>query len=107
MDNIYKTNICVHEPYSELTEYEFDLCLLKFGSLVSMLFNKKITQTNLLYLIIENKDFLDILKNISEINDEKILLYNFIHRYPSISKSNAILNKVSQIYNDRKRKKYL
>ena len=107
MDNIHKTNICLNEPYLEITEYEFDMCLLKFGALITMLCNKKITQTNLLYLIIENDDFLDILKNISEIEDEKILLYNFIHRYPALSKSAAILKKATQISDDRKRKKYL
>jgi len=102
MDNTYK------EPHDEITDKEFDVCLMKFGSLISMVFNKKINQTNLLFLILENPIFLDIFKDITEIDTPRILIKYFIQRYPLLTRSKSTCNKVTKIYqktkDDRKRK---
>jgi len=103
MDNIQTSSTIYNEPFREITDYEFDVSLMKFGSLINMLYDKKINQTNLLYLILEEDIIMDMFKEIMDIHDERILIYQFILRYPVLSRSKSTSNNVLEIYDRRKR----
>ena len=100
MDNINNAN-----PICQINEKEFDSALLQFGSYISIVKNKRINQTMLLILLLDNKDVRDIFKYISGIENTQMLLYNLILRFPVLCRSKIIKNKIKEISHDRKRKR--
>jgi len=107
-DNSIVHQISTNNPLYSINEKEFNESLLKFGSFLSILKNKRINQTMLLLFVLENEDYRNCFKNISEIDNIQILLYNLIIRFPILCKSKIIKNKVKELFDDkRKRKKNL
>ena len=99
----------IHEtdPIHKMNEKEFNLSLLKFGSFISIIKNKRINQTMLLIEIIENMDARLVFMGISDIDNLQYLVYNLIIRFPILCKSKVIKNKLKEIRNDPKRKRLL
>ena len=99
--------INLNDPIHIIDQKEFDLSLLKFGSLVSIKKNKKINQTMLLQLILEDESYREIFKGISEIESDYNLIKNLVIRFPILCKSKIIKNKIKEILNDGNRKTVL
>jgi len=100
--------VCINtdDPVSLLNDIEFDSLLLIFGSFVCMLNNKRINQVGVLSDLLDNKQLKDCFKLITETDNDNMLLYTFITKYPILCRSKLIKTKIKQfIRNDRKRKR--
>lgn len=97
------------DPISLINNQEFDDILLKFGSFISILKNKKINQTMLLIEILENQVVQKCFKQLTDIDNLQTLTYNMFIRYPILCKSKIVRNKIKDLKyaRNRKRKKYL
>lgn len=96
-------NAC--NPVYQIQDKEFSDFLLKFGSLLSILKNKKINHTMMMTYILENNDYMTSLKIITGIDETSILLYNILTRYPILCKSKIIKNKIEELHGNKKRKR--
>lgn len=96
-----------NDPVFRIKEQEFDMNLLRFGSLVSILKNKRINQTMLFSTLLDSEDFRDCFSSICEVDEMRILLYNYITRFPILYKSKIIKNKIKELSYDRSRKKII
>ena len=94
-------------PIHYMNQKEFDRSLLRFGALLSILRNKRINQTMLLQVLIEDEDFRESFKLLSEIENEHTLIKNLVERFPILCKSKIIKNKIKEILNDGTRKTVL
>ena len=106
VNEVFSTNnilqsINNNDPIYQITEKEFNVCLLKFGSFMSILKNKRINQTMLLTELLESEAHRDCFKRLSGIDTTNILLYNIIIRFPVLYKSKIIKNKIEELYCDR------
>jgi len=102
--------VCINtdDPVKLLNDIEFDSLLLMFGSFVCMLNNKKINQIGVLSNLLDNKNLKDSFKLVTEIDNDTMLLYIFITKYPLLCRSKIIKTKIKQfIRNDRKRKRHI
>ena len=109
-EDIYSNNSIIqninnNNPLYQIKEIEFDYILLKFGSLVSMIKNKRINQTMFLIELLENELHRECFKILSGFDDTNMLFYNLIIRFPVLSKSKIIKNKIEELNVKRKRKK--
>ena len=93
-----------NNPLYQIKQNEFDEILLKFGSLVSMLKNKRINQTMFLIELLESEPHRECFKILSGIDETKVLFYNMIIRFPVLCKSKIIKTKIKHV-NDRRRNK--
>lgn len=91
-----------NDPVHQIKNKEFNLALIKFGSFVSIIQNKRLSQTFILLQILENEQLRNIFKELCEIDEFQILLLNFLTCYPSLSKSKIIKSKVNQLFNHKK-----
>ena len=86
---------------------EFDDVLLKFGSLVSMLKNKRINQTMFLVELLESEHHRECFKTLAGIEETYVLFYNLIIRFPVLCKSKIIKTKIKEINDKRRRKRII
>jgi len=112
MNNIDQNNeilksIYNNNPINQIKEKEFNDNLLKFGSLVTILKNKRINQTMLLLLILEDSNYNNCFKQITEIDDDFTLISSLIIRFPILHKSKIIKTRLNKLNKNgqRKRKK--
>ena len=84
-----------NNPLYQIKEAEFDAVLLRFGSLVSMLKNKRINQTMFLVELLESESHRECFKIIAGIEETNILFYNMIIRFPVLCKSKIIKTKIN------------
>ena len=91
-------------PLYQIKEMEFDDALLKYGSLVSILKNKRINQTMFLVELLESQTHRDCFKALAGIEETDVLFYNLIIRFPVLCKSKIIKTKIKEI-NDKRRRK--
>jgi len=94
-----------NNPLYQIKETEFDEVLLKFGSLVSMLKNKRLNQTMFLMELLDSEIHRECFKTLSGIDELHILFYNLIIRFPVLCKSKIIKTKIKEINDKRRRKK--
>lgn len=100
--DIYTTDIIIQKiknsnPLYIIKEAEFDKILLQFGSLLSIIQNKRINQTMLLVTLLESHKYREIFKTMSGIDDISVLFYNIIVRYPILCTSKIIRNKIEEL----------
>ena len=93
-----------NNPLYQIKEFEFDDILLKFGSLISMLKNKRINQTMFLVELLESEAHRECFKVLSGIEETQILFHNLIVRFPVLCKSKIIKTKIKELNDIRKRK---
>jgi len=96
-----------NNPLYNIKELEFDAVLLKFGSLMSMLKNKRINQTMFMVELLESEKHRECFKILSGIEEARILFHNLIVRFPLLCKSKIIKTKIKTINDKRKRKRPL
>lgn len=74
-------------PYSRLHSKEFIEGLLKAGSLISMMENKKINTTVLFSLLLEKKEYQDFFTEITSSDSFKEAIMSLLYLNPSLVKS--------------------
>ena len=92
-----------NNPLYTIKEEEFDRALLKFGSFMSIVKNKRINQTMLLVELLDNEIHRDVFKALSGIEKTNVLFYNLVIRFPILCKSKIVKTKIEEI-NERKGK---
>lgn len=103
-DNSILQAINNNNPLYIIKQSEFDSALLKYGSLLSMMKNKRINQTMFLVELLENEIHQDCFKLLCGIDELDMLFYNLIVRFPVLCKSKIIKTKIKQVNDKRKRK---
>jgi len=83
-------------PTFTITDKELDLVLLRIGSFLSIINNKKINQAKLLVTIINDIKFQQIILKLTEFDNLKSLVEIFIEKYPSLCKSKVVYTGVKQ-----------
>lgn len=95
-------------PLEQIYSKEFAEGLLKAGSLISMLENKRVNTTGLLSLLLEKKDYQDFFVEITASKTFKQAILSLLYFYPSLVKSKitkAIIRKLNaKSANNRTRK---
>lgn len=94
-------------PSVRLHTKEFIEGLLKAGSFISMIENKKINITSLFALLIERKDYQDFFTEITASNSFRDALMSLLYLYPSLVKSKitkTTIRKINAKLSDKSRK---
>lgn len=86
-------------PFDQINSKEFVEGVLKCGSLISMLENKKINTTMLFSLIVENKDYQQFFVEITASESLREALLALLHLHPSLVKSKITKSVVRKISN--------
>lgn len=84
-------------PFLRIHSQEFIEGVLKAGSLISMLENKKINTTMLFALLIENVSYQKFFTEITSSNSFKEALYSLLQLNPSLVKSKIVKSLVRKI----------
>jgi len=84
---IEETNL---SPPEYLAERELDMIVLKLGSLLSILQNKKTNQAKLLIALIQSITFRNCALQLADIDNFQELVNNLIERYPTLCKSKIV-----------------
>lgn len=99
--NTIVQSINADNPIYQIEEKEFNDSLLKFGSLVSIIKNKRINQTMLMVELLGSEDYRNCFKKICGIDRNEVLFFNFILMFPVLCKSKIIKNKIEELYNGK------
>lgn len=84
-------------PVIILNEKDFDVFLLKFGSLLFLLNNKNINPTLLFISIVKDESLQAIFKKMSGINTLLEILKTILTHYPNLIKSKIVKNNTIKI----------
>jgi hypothetical protein len=74
-------------PLDQLYSKEFIQGVMKAGSLISMLENKKVNNTLLLSLLLENPDYQEFFTEITSSENFKTSILSLLYLYPALIKS--------------------
>lgn len=74
-------------PREELCSKEFWSAVMKFGSFVSMVENKKINTTTLFSLLIENKTYQNVFVELTSCSNFREAIEMLLYLYPNLVKS--------------------
>lgn len=102
IDNPIIAKVEANNPLYNLNEREFNKGLMTFGSFVSIIKNKRINHTMLLIFLLEDNNYRECFKEISGVDNTKLLLYNFIQRFPNLCKSKIIKTKIKKLHKNGK-----
>ena len=91
-------------PVIILNEKDFDIFLLKFGSLLFLLNNKNVNPTLLFISIVKDENLQIIFKKMSGINTLVEVLKVILNHYPNLIKSKIVKNNTMKILKAKKLK---
>lgn len=94
-----------NNPLYNIKNDEFDAALLQFGSLLSMVKNKRINQTMFLLELIENELQRECFKNLCGIDKSEVMFYNIIIRFPVLCKSKIIQTRLKKLHGKQRTKR--
>ena len=77
-------------PLTQITERELDMLVIKMGSFLSIISNKKINQVKLLITTIQNKLFQQCFLKITDMHNLQALVQYLLRKYPTLCKSKVI-----------------
>ena len=97
INNAILQTINNNNPLYKIEEAEFDMILLHFGSLISMLKNKRINQTMFLIELLKSENHRECFKALTGIDEIHTLFYKLIVRFPVLCKSKIIKTKLEHI----------
>lgn len=90
-------------PLNRLNEKEFDDCLLKYGSLLSIINNKSLNPTNIFLLIVKEKEYERVFSEFSGIPDLFNIMKMIISRYPNLIKSKMVAETAKKYFKKRQK----
>jgi hypothetical protein len=80
----------VQDHVHTITDRELDMIILKMGSLLSILHNKKTNQAKLLITLVQNEVFRSCFMEIAEIDNFPYLVQCLMEKYPTLCKSKVV-----------------
>lgn len=86
-------------PLDQINTKEFSQSVLKVGSIISMLENKKLNPTNLFLYLLENKNYQQIFVEITACKNFKEALRSLLLLYPSLVKSKLTKTAIKHLAN--------
>lgn len=89
-----------YNPYNIIEEAELDDVIGKFITLVWIVKDRKLTKTTFFIEVVENDTIREIFKNICGCDDDVELYRELLIRYPSVSESKFIKNKIKKLIHD-------
>jgi hypothetical protein len=92
-------------PIVQIDDKESDMIVLKMGSFLSIINNKKINQAKLLVTVLKNKKFQDCFLQMMDFDNLQTLVECIIKKYPLISKSKVVYKAVKNKHANTTRKK--
>lgn len=92
----------VQDHVYSITDRELDLIILKMGSLLSILQNKKTNQAKMLIMLVQNEGFRECFLKIAELDSFQQLVRCLMERYPTLCESKVVSG---ALQNDNKRTK--
>ncbi len=91
MENNYTIRPFLKEcPVTEISNKDFEKCVLKFGTILQLIYNKNINPTFLFLTLLKDKNLQEIFKKISGISNIKEILKNILSLYPNLLKSKIV-----------------
>lgn len=77
-------------PINQIAERELNLTILKMGSFLSIVNNKKVNQAKLLIKLLEDENYCECFFKLSDIDNLQELVECLIKKYPTLCKSKVI-----------------
>ncbi|MFA5754334.1 MAG: hypothetical protein WC905_03230 [Patescibacteria group bacterium] len=74
----------------DITDRELDMIILKMGSLLSILQNKKTNQAKMLILLVNDKRFRKCFMKIAELDSFQYLVRHLMEKYPTLCESKVV-----------------
>lgn len=103
MTRIYIDKVDITQDHVHLiADRELDMIILKMGSLLSILQNKKTNQAKMLVTLIKNKRFKECFLYVAELNSFQHLVRSLIEKYPTLCESKVVSGALKR---DNKRRK--
>lgn len=84
-------------PTEQIQLLEFVEGVLKAGSLISILENKKINSTTLFTLLLENKSYQDFFVEVTSSSSFREAVFSLLYLYPSLVKSKITKSSIKKI----------
>ena len=88
-------------PFSEIHSKEFVEGVLKAGSLISMIENKKINTTTFFSLLLENSDYQDFFAEITSSDSFKDAIMSLLYLNPNLIKSKITKSIIRKLNNGK------
>lgn len=76
-----------NDPLKQICTKEYILGVLKFGSYLSIVHNKKLNPSAIFVLILENKNLRDLFVHVTQTDTAKEALLGLLQLYPPLLKS--------------------
>jgi hypothetical protein len=80
----------VQDHVQTITDRELDMIILKMGSLLSILQNKKTNQAKMLILLVQDERFKKCFMQIAEMDNFQHLVRCLMERYPTLCESKVV-----------------
>ena len=91
-----------NDPIHHIESKEFNLNLIRFGSFVSIIQNKKLSQTFVLLQLFKNKELREIFQQMCEVESFQKLLSQFLECYPVLAKSKIVKLEITRLFKNKK-----
>lgn len=92
----------VQDHVHTITERELDMIILKMGSLLSILQNKKTNQAKMLITLVKDERFRNCFLEITELDNFQQLVRCLMEKYPTLCESKVVSGALKR---DNKRRK--
>ena len=79
-----------NNPVRDIADKDFENYVLKFGTILQLIYNKNINPTFLFLSIIKDENLQKIFKKMTGISDTKEILMNILTIYPNLLKSKIV-----------------
>lgn len=103
-DTFAENTDLVQDHVQSITDRELDLIILKMGSLLSIINNKKTNHAKLLIALVQCEKFRNIFMKVSDIDNFQLVVTTLMEKYPSLCESKVVSGALKS---DNKRRKTL
>ncbi|MDD4110008.1 MAG: hypothetical protein PHS54_00480 [Clostridia bacterium] len=91
MNDMYSEEYDMAQDHVQtITERELDMIILKMGSLLSIIQNKKTNQAKMLLFLVKNEKFRNCFLRIAELNSFQHLVRCLMEKYPTLCESKVV-----------------
>lgn len=91
MTRIYiEESDAVQDHVQTITDRELDMIILKMGSLLSILQNKKTNQAKMLITLVQNERFRKCFLHIAELDSFQHLVHCLMEKFPTLCESKVV-----------------
>jgi hypothetical protein len=88
-------------PIDQICSKEFTEGVLKAGSIISIIENKKLNPINFFLYLLQSKQYQEFFTEITSSNNFREAVLSLLYLYPSIVKSKITKSAIKQLHNGR------